>query len=93
MLLLVQLDISQAEMALFDEYEARVLALLGSHGAKLVERLRSTDQATEVHLVHFPDASAFEAYRADPVRVGLQQLWLECGASSTLTEVRRVGET
>jgi len=90
MLILVQLDISEAEIALFEDYETQVLALLGKHGGELLERLRSTNEKCEVHLLYFPDADALDAFRADPARAALQELWLKCGASSSLTEVRRL---
>lgn len=92
MLILVQLDISEADMALFEEYETQVLSLLESHGAKLLERLRSTDERQEVHVLQFPDDSAFDAFRVDPTRARLQELWLRCGASTSLTKVRRIGQ-
>lgn len=58
MLFLVDLDISKADLALFEEYETKVLSLLESYGAKLLERLRSTDETREFHLLHFPDLRA-----------------------------------
>lgn len=90
MLMLVQIDISEAEMGAFEDYETRVLALLGNHGGKILERLRSIDGKSEVHLLHFSDACALEAFRADPARIALQELWLTSGALSRLTEVRRL---
>lgn len=92
MLILVQLDISEAEMALFDDYEAQLTSLLGRHGGKLLERLRSTNEKSEVHLLYFPDAEALDAFRAVLARAALQELWLKCGSSSSLTEVRRVSQ-
>lgn len=91
MLLLVQIDLSNTDLALFDDYEAGVLALLPSHGAALIERLRSADGQAETHLLHFPDADALAAYRADPKRGALQGLWIRSGATSTAGEVRRLG--
>ncbi|WP_062770887.1 hypothetical protein [Sphingopyxis terrae] len=90
MLILVQLDISKAEMDAFDEYETQVLALLGNHGGKILERLRSIDGKSEIHLLHFSDPNALETFRSDPDRTALQELWLKSGASSSLTEVRRL---
>lgn len=89
MLILVQIDLSQANLTLFDEYEAQVLLLLESHRAKLVERLRSIDGQSEFHLLEFSDIAAFDDFRADPVRISLQDLWQSCGATSVLTEVFR----
>jgi len=89
MLLLVQIDLSDADVALFDQYEAAVLALLPDHAAELIERVRSTDGRTETHLLEFSDAGALASFRADPRRVKLQDLWVRCGASSVSTEVVR----
>lgn len=90
MLILVQIDISETEIALFEDYETQALALLGKHGGELLERLRSTNEKSEVHLLYFPDTDALGAFRADPARAALQEPWLKCGASSSLTEVRRL---
>jgi uncharacterized protein (DUF1330 family) len=90
MLILVQIDISEADMALFEAYENQALAILGNHGGQLLERVRSTDGKGEIHLLHFPDSSAFDAFCADPARTALQELWFRCRASSTVTEVQRL---
>jgi hypothetical protein len=90
MLILVEIDLSHADLALFDAYEARALGLLAQHGARLEERLRSVDQLRETHLLHFPDNEALEAFRADPARAALQDSWLQCGARSALSEVLRI---
>lgn len=89
--ILVQIDLSAADIALFEAYEARVLELLPAHGARLELRLRATDDRSETHLLYFPHAAALDAYRADPVRVAVQSLWDRSGAHSTLTEVARIG--
>lgn len=92
MLILVQIDISQANMSLFEDYETQVLSLLGNHGGVLVERLRSMDGKSEVHLLDFPDNRSFDAFRADPARAALQDLWSSCGALTTVTDVRRLDQ-
>jgi uncharacterized protein (DUF1330 family) len=90
MLILVQIDISAADVAMYDAYEAKVLGLLENYGAKLEERLRSADARSEVHLRYFPDVEALNAFRADPARAAIQDMWVQCGASSALTEVVRL---
>jgi uncharacterized protein (DUF1330 family) len=90
MLVFVHLDISGADLALFETYETEVLALLARHGAAVEERLRSTDGRSEMHLLHFPDAEALAAFREDPARAALQDLWRRCGATSTLSQVTRI---
>lgn len=91
MLLLVQIDLSHADVARFEAYEAAVLALLPGHGGRLEARLRSTDGRSEFHVVAFPDAAAAAAFRTDPRRAALQGLWAESGATSVVTEVARIG--
>ena len=90
MLLMVRIDLSDADVALFDAYEARVLPLLERHGARLETRVRAIDGTGEFHLLHFPDADAFAAYRADPERTAAQPLWVQCRARSELVEVARI---
>lgn len=90
MLLMVQIDLSNADLALFEDYETQALALLGKYGARLEERLRSIDAASETHLLYFPDKEAFAAFRADSERAALQDGWTACGASAQLVEVERI---
>ncbi len=90
MLLMVQIDLSNADLALFEAYEAQALALLGKYGARLEERLRSVDAASETHLLFFPNEAAFRAFRADPDRAAIQDQWIACGAGSRIVQVERV---
>lgn len=90
MRLLVQIDLSNADVTLFEAYEERVLALLGDHSATLEARLRSKDGRTEVHVLQFRDALAFEGFRVDPARLAMQAMWDDCGAVSVITEVDRL---
>lgn len=90
MLLLVRIDLRGADLAAFEAYETRVLALLPRHGGRLLERLRTGDGAMETHLLSFPDAAAFDAFRASPERQALQPGWEACGARSTVEAVERV---
>jgi uncharacterized protein (DUF1330 family) len=56
------------------EYEDRVLALLPAHGARVLQRVRRTDDSQgphEVHLLEFPSEAALDAYLADPARLAL----------------------
>lgn len=89
--ILVQIDLSGADLPLFEAYERQVLALLPKHGATVEVRVRSLDEREEVHLLHFPDADAREAFRNDPARPAAQDLWKRCGASLTSKEVTRLG--
>ena len=91
MLVLVEIDLAGASLALFEEYEERVLARLAEYGASVKTRVRSTDARREVHLLHFPSGQAREDFRNDPVRLAAQDLWVRCGASVTSSEVTRIG--
>jgi uncharacterized protein (DUF1330 family) len=84
--MLVQIDLSEADLSLFESYEDQVLALLPHYGAKLEARLRSIDGRREVHLLHFPDASARENFRNDPALPAMQDVWKRCVARSTSEE-------
>lgn len=87
MRILVQVDLSNADLALFEQYEDAVLALLPNHGAVLIDRSRSADGLAETHLLEFPDTEALAGYRADPERVALQDLWIRSGATASSRDV------
>jgi uncharacterized protein (DUF1330 family) len=72
------------------EYEDQVLALLGRHGARLLQRVRAIDPQDapqEVHLIEFPSEAALQEYMDDPARLALTDL-REQGIAGT--EVLRV---
>ena len=87
---LVTIDLSDADLPIFEAYEKTVLALLDKHGGRLEMRVRSLDGCSETHLLFFPSAEAFENYRADPIRVAAQDDWKKCGAKSAVIEVETV---
>ena len=84
---LVTIDLSDADVPIFEAYEAKVLSLLDKYGGRLEMRVRSLDGRSETHLLFFPSAQAFENYRADPIRVAAQDDWRRCGAKSVVAEV------
>ena len=55
-------------VALFRQYEERVLPLLEEAGGKLRRRLRNADGTIEVHVVWFPSTEVRERYRSDARR-------------------------
>ena len=91
MQILITIDLSQADLPAFDHYEAQVLPLLALYGGAIIFRLRATDDRSEFHLLQFPDADAFAAYKADPRRTALASLWQASGATATTTPVTRLG--
>jgi uncharacterized protein (DUF1330 family) len=90
LLLLVQIDLSEADIGQFEAYEAAVQPLMARYGGRIDLCLRAVDDRSETHLVRFPDAAAAAAYRTDPDRVAFQPLWQGCGARSTVSEVRQI---
>ncbi len=87
MLILVQIDLVEADLELFDRYEEQALTLLASHKAELRFRVRSSDNTSETHLLSFEDRASFESFLADPAREELQPLWLSCKAKTQVSEV------
>jgi hypothetical protein len=83
----VTIDLRNADMALFEAYEDKVLRLLDRYGGRIEMRVRAIDQSSETHLLYMPDARAFEGYRSDPEREAAQEDWRRCRASSTAKEV------
>ena len=65
----VVLDVPPEAVTVFRRYEDAVLPLLRRYDGRLERRLRTPDGATEVHLLSFPSAAAWDAYRADPERL------------------------
>jgi hypothetical protein len=84
---LVTIDLTRADLGLFESYEAKVLPLLEKYGGRLELRVRSLDGSSETHLLYFPDAHGYQGYLADPVRVAALNEWERSGASATAIEV------
>jgi uncharacterized protein (DUF1330 family) len=87
---LVEIDLSQADLAAFEAYERALLALMPDHGGKLLLRVRGVERAVETHLLAFPSQAAFDAYLADPRRQALSAAWRACGATATRWEVTEI---
>jgi uncharacterized protein (DUF1330 family) len=88
--LLVQLWAIPGNEHLLVEYEDQVLLRLPAHGARLVQRVRSTEEPNgpfETHILEFPSEVALDQYMADPERAALSELRDRAIAR---TEVRRV---
>lgn len=82
MRLRLQIDLTDADLVLFEQYEDAVLALLPAHGAVLELRERAPDGLGETHLIRFPDQAAFDAFIADPRRLAFAQFWSASGAKA-----------
>ena len=78
-----------AEVALV-HYEDRVLELLGAHGGRVLQRVRSDGlygRPLEVHVLEFPSQAALDGYLGDERRTALAS---EREVAIARTEVLRV---
>jgi uncharacterized protein (DUF1330 family) len=72
-------------------YEDAVLALLPSHGGRVVSRVRRIDGQPgpiEVQLIELPDDAALQAFRADPARAALAETRQAVVERTELIQVR-----
>ena len=81
---LVTIDLTGADLALFESFEAKVLQLVPKYGGRLEMRVRALDNSSETHLLYFPDAQNYDSYRSDPARAFTR---------STLKKAARVSRT
>ena len=84
---LVTIDLTHADLSLFERYEAKALPLIERYGGRLEMRVRTIDGSSETHLLFFPDGQSYEAYRSDPDRVAVLGEWEQCGARASMIEV------
>ncbi|MCE9574787.1 MAG: DUF1330 domain-containing protein [Deltaproteobacteria bacterium] len=89
MTLVAILTVSRSMLARFRAYERAAAAIMTHHGGAIARTVViDGDPLREVHVVTFPDAAAFAAYRAEPA---LAALAAERAAVIVATEVL-VGE-
>lgn len=80
MLLLVSLFIHPGQEAAFRRFEAAAAAIMARHGGRIERVIRplpgvgGAPPPHEIHLISFPDARAFAAYRADAALAALAPL-------------------
>ena len=79
--------------AAFQDYERRVLPLLGEHQGALHRRLRNADGTTEIHIVQFASRIGFERFRGDPRRAAAAHLLVASGAITEVIEMCDVAVT
>jgi hypothetical protein len=87
---LVTIDLGNANIGMFEEYEKKVVPLLGKYGARVELGVRSANETNETHLLYFPDVTSFEQFLNDPARASLQDEWQLTGAVSTVTDVNKI---
>jgi uncharacterized protein (DUF1330 family) len=71
MTLVAILTVRRDAVDAFRAFGRRAAAVMATHGGRIertvvVTPVATPDRLTEVHIVTFPDASAFDAYRRDP---------------------------
>ncbi len=73
---LVRLEVKDfGTLALFEQQAAQIMATYGGQIVAAFETERNADNSgKEVHLLTFPDAAAFDAYRTDPALRALSTL-------------------
>lgn len=78
-------------IGLFEQYEDAVLPLMREYGGRIERRVRSLDNALEVHLLWFPSEDDFERYKADPRRAAFATLFELSNAEASVYAVREIG--
>jgi uncharacterized protein (DUF1330 family) len=76
-------------LQVFREYEFKAARILARHGAAIARTIVEDPSAPgsllrEIHIVTFPDAAAFDRYRADPELAGLAARRNSCIAHTQL---------
>jgi antibiotic biosynthesis monooxygenase (ABM) superfamily enzyme len=80
MTLIVLLWVLPERRAEFERFESRAAEIMRDHGGCIERRVGIAADAgapDEVHVVTFPDAAAFDAYRSDPRSLSLSTLRAE----------------
>lgn len=80
--LVVQLWLKTGDVTAFEAFERNAANVMARHGGRIEQAIRltetpSTDAPFEVHVVSFPDADAFNAYRIDPATQAVATLRAE----------------
>ena len=68
-------------------YEDAVLKLLDRYGGSVERRMRSTDSATEVHVIRFRSRSGYESFMVDPDRLNLRATIGDAAPTTRVLEV------
>lgn len=87
---LVVIDLTSANIELFESYERKVLPLLRQYEGNLELCVRSVDGTTETHVLYFPDVERFQGFLSDPTRVSMKDELNRTGAISTISDVEQV---
>lgn len=85
--LIVSLWLKNEDITGFEAFEGKAATIMARHGGKIERAIRlenpSDDRPFEVHVLTFPDAQAFAAYRADPALTALAEMRQQVIARTT----------
>lgn len=86
--LIVSLWLKNEDIAGFEAFEGKAAAIMARHGGKIERVIRlenpSAELPFEVHVLTFPDAQAFAAYRTDPALTALAEMRQQVIARTTV---------
>jgi hypothetical protein len=90
LLLVAIVEMAPASAAAGQRYEDTVLGLLDRHGGSVERRLRSTDSATEVHVIRFRSRAGYESFMVDPDRLAYRDTLGDAAPDTRVLEVREL---
>jgi hypothetical protein len=83
-------EMAPGHAAAGQRYEDAVLDLLDRHGGSVERRMRSTDSATEVHLIRFRSRDGYESFMVDPDRLDYRDRLGDAAPNTRVLEVREL---
>jgi hypothetical protein len=88
LLLVAVVDMAPGRAEAGQRYEDAVLALLERHGGSVEQRLRSTDETTEVHVIRFQARAGYESFMLDPERLDQRARLGDAAPTTRVVQVR-----
>lgn len=90
LLLVAIVEMVSGHAAAGQRYEDAVLGLLDRHGGSVERRMRSTESATEVHVIRFRSRAGYESFMVDPDRLGYRDRIGDAAPNTRVLEVREL---
>jgi len=90
LLLVAIVEMTPESIVAGQQYEDRVLILLGRHGGTLERRMRSADGSAEVQVIRFRSRSGLESFMVDPDRLRYRAQAGDAAPATRVLEVRDV---
>ena len=88
---LIEIDLRNADVGAFDEYEVAALRVFEEHGGAVLARVRDEESLREWHLLDLADAGVWDAFQNDPRRLELGWLLARARVTATRHQVHTVG--